>query len=168
MQKLIGHAYSLVHITAAVLAQVDDEACGAFGVQVCEGGEELFVRRLAELVDADEAEFGVGVGCWLNNKLGIHGVDGYVAACDGIVEQSVRAGALDTEFDLRTFLAAQRAHHFLIVDFLAYEGGVIHGDQFVPSQHADAFTRTAGNDRHDADGVLLDGKLHTDTGERAG
>ena len=166
MQELIGHAYSLVHIASAVLAQVDDEACGAFGVQVSQGGEELLVGRLAELVHADETEF--GVGCWLNNKLGIHGVDGYVAACDGIVEQSVRSCALDTEFDLCAFLAAQRAHHFLIVDFLAYEGGVIHGDQFVPRQHTHAFTRTAGDDRYDADGVLLDGKLHTDTGERAG
>ena len=104
----------------------------------------------------------------LNNEFRIHAIHRDITAGDGKIEHIRCPGTQHTELYLRSFLAAQGAHHLFVIDLLAYKQTVINCNQFIPCQHTDTFTRTACDDGNDADRVLLDRELDTDAGERTG
>ena len=162
-KKLIRHADGLVHIAAAVLTQIHDIRLCSLRTKRCQRRDELVVSLLAELIYADKTNLLLS----LNDELRIHRVDRYVAARDGEMEQLRLAAAHYANLHLRPFLAAQRVHYLLIVDMLAHEERVVHGDEFVACHHAHALARTASNHCHDTHRIVLYVKLHPDTRERS-
>ena len=73
----------------------------------------------------------------------------------------------DAEFHLRVLRPLETVHRLGIGDLLADKDGVIDLHDLITSQHTSPFRRTVADDILHTDRILTDGKLDTDTRERA-
>ena len=128
---------------------------------MCQGYQQFGIGRFAEFVGLDIPEL-------LINHVG--GIDAFyrdVSTYDGKLQNIFFSLTEDTQFDFASFFTFQPFHGFVVGYYLTDKSGIIDRDDTVTGHQADFFRGTSLDDTVDVDGIILDGKLDTDTAEAA-
>ena len=159
-QELVRHLYCRVHVSACVVAQVDDEIAESFLRQLGKRDEHFWVSGLSETLHLDIASVLVDHVCCRDALLW------YVTTCHGEVFHALLCVAYHTDFHLRVLRTLQSAHGFLLRHNLAHKRFAVNTHNLVASQDASLLCRTVLYHVLYAYGVLAYSELNAHTRER--
>ena len=160
-EELIGNLHSRLEIATRIATQVDDQTGESLLCQLRQGDEKLGIGVLAEILYLNIAAFIV------EHITGGNALGGNLTTSDGNMADSLLAVADDTQLHLRVLRTLQTVHGLLVGNLLADKDRVVDLDNLVASQHTGTLCGAVADDILHADGVLTDGELDADAGERA-
>ena len=159
-QELVSHLHGRVHVSARIVAQVDDQVLEAFLRELSQRDEHLGISSLAEASHLYIARVLVEHICRSDALLR------YVATCDGEVFHGFLSVAHHAELHLRVLRTLQSAHSLLVGHYLAYERFAVDAHNLVAGDDASALSRSVLHHVLHADGVLAYGELDAHARER--
>ena len=136
-QKLISYLDGGNHVSALVVAQVDDQVLAVFLRQFCKCVYHFTVSVLAKILYAY-------VACLLVEHVGAaDAVGGDVVTGDGEFLLTTLSATLYTYHNFCATRTFQAAHGFFVGHLLAHKRGVVHTYYLVASHHSGVFSRTS-------------------------
>ena len=136
-QKLISYLDGGNHVSALVVAQVDDQVLAVFLRQFCKCVYHFTVSVLAKILYAY-------VACLLVEHVGAaDAVGGDVVTGDGEFLLTTLSATLYTYHNFCATRTFQATHGFFVGHLLAHKRGVVHTYYLVASHHSGVFSRTS-------------------------
>ena len=156
LQELTGNVHRRLHVTAAVLFQVEDEALHALTFQFHDGIAHLGAGSHAETAQAYKAHSGT------NHVCGIDGVEGNLVAYDTEGKHLFHAAAHHFQVGYGALGAAQFLHDVGPVHLDAGQRGVVDRNDAVAGKNADLFGGPLRHGLVDHKCIVQYIELHTD------
>ena len=158
-QELVDHLDGSSHVTSRISTQVDNQAFTVLLIQFGQCDKQFRISGFTKLVDFYVAYL------FINHIGGIDTLHWNVSTDNSEMKQVLFARTVNTQFHLAAFFTFQTFHGFTVCHNLTDKSRIIYFHNTVACHQTHFFRGTALNDAVYMNGIVLNGKLDTDTAE---